>query len=114
MIVAEKLVKWFFFGVIVATMPVWFAMIGRLFDGKPVVPVDLFGHGELLLFASTVSARGVGELIGGGERHRVKRVLCGSFALLVVLLAAGSLTQIARAQTLDTHAVMTVSLWLAI
>jgi hypothetical protein len=61
---AEKLVRWLIFSVVISLLPLLFRFALEATDGKSPTLSDLLSQGELLLISSAIAAAAVGELIG--------------------------------------------------
>jgi len=79
--------KWVWFGLVLAIVPVIFAALRLFIRDAPVTLSALTGQAELLLPAAAISARGIGELLGGQARKSAKRYLAGGSAILILLLS---------------------------
>lgn len=62
--IMEKLLHWFFFGVVMTLVPFLAAFFGDIDRNIKLSCAALFGQGELLIVATVISAGGIGELFG--------------------------------------------------
>lgn len=90
--VFERIVRWFFFSVLLALVPLVFAAL-RFYTRAPSVPLTesfahILGRGDLLLIAAILSARASGELIGSTPTYRAFKVIASGSAVLILLFAA--------------------------
>lgn len=85
---SEKLVKWLFFSVFLALLPLAFNAFGLLFQSQDLTLDGLLQNGELLLVAASLSAAAIGELIGSGPNRRLAKIVSGGGAVLVLCMAS--------------------------
>lgn len=82
---AEKLTRWFIFGVIVSLLPFALAYLNLWASKKPVKVEDLFSRGELLLVSTALGAAAIGELLGIKDTHALYKIIIGGCSFVVVL-----------------------------
>src|SRR5712691_3769846 len=85
---AEKLTRWFVFGVVIASLPVLFNVFHVAIRGGAATIDTLTGRGELLLVAAAISAAAVGDLVGSGPNLRPGKILAGGGAVMVLFAAS--------------------------
>lgn len=87
--ISEKVVRWLFFSVAFATLPVIANFLLAVTQGTyPSGPL-LLGRGDLLIIAAGVAATGVGELQGVvDESWRRVRIVVTAAAYLIVCTAS--------------------------
>jgi hypothetical protein len=59
----DKLIKWFFFSVVIALLPLLFSYARNLTRGNVIQFSYIFSNGELLLISSAIAATSIGELL---------------------------------------------------
>jgi hypothetical protein len=84
----EKLIHWFIFSVLIATIPIGFNFIIRITTGTPVTLISLWGRGELLIIAVGIGGRGIGELLRSDTHRRTLRLLLGGISLILLIIAS--------------------------
>ncbi len=82
---AEKLTRWFIFGVVVSLLPFALAYLNLWASKKPVKIEDLFSRGELLLVSTAIGAAAIGELLGIKETHALYKIIIGGCSFVAVL-----------------------------
>ena len=82
---AEKLTRWFIFGVVVSLLPFALAYLNLWASKKPVKVEDLFSRGELLLVSTAIGAAATGELLGIKETHALYKIIIGGCSFVAVL-----------------------------
>jgi hypothetical protein len=85
----EKLIRWFFFSVVIALLPIMFNGFSALTRGSSLSLKDLIGRGELLLVSAAISAASGSELFGReGERLRKTRLTLVGCSFVIVFIAS--------------------------
>ncbi len=82
---AEKLTRWFIFGVVVSLLPFALAFLNLWASKKPAKIEDLFSRGELLLVSTAIGAAAIGELLGIKDTHALGKIIVGGFSFVTVL-----------------------------
>jgi hypothetical protein len=110
----KALAHWLIFAVLVPLLPLTYVAFHLAIKGDAVELTALVSHGELLLVAAVLSARGVGEALTAGARSPV-RIVAGGLAFIVYGLASYCYAVVADqppdSQALP-HVIRVVSLWL--
>lgn len=113
---AEKLTRWFLFGVIVALLPVIFNYLHLRTRASSVSFDDIAGRGELLLVAAGIAATAIGDLLGSSASMKVPKIIAGGFSVIVLGLASLYFADVAAAylsnQNINAHIVSNTSLTL--
>lgn len=82
---AEKLTRWFIFGVVVSLLPFALAFLNLWASKKPAKIEDLFSRGELLLVSTAIGAAAIGELLGIKDTHTLYKIIIGGCSFIAVL-----------------------------
>jgi len=84
--VADRLLSWFFLGVLGGVMPLLAELVLRVALRRPHSLTALVGHGELLLIAVVIGSSAVGTLVSSAASRRVRTVAWGlGFPCLLLL-----------------------------
>jgi len=84
--VADRLLSWFFLGVMGGLMPLLAELVLRVALRRPHSLTALIGHGELLLIAVVIGSSAVGTLVSSAASRRVRTVAWGlGFPCLLLL-----------------------------
>lgn len=83
---AEKLSKWFGFGVLVALAPLAVRMIDVI--GSPAWLPPVIGRGELIIVACGLCAAAIGDLISASRGSVPLRILTGALTALLLLTSS--------------------------
>lgn len=84
----EKVLRWLFFGVLMALAPFLALLINDITNSTPMSLASFFGHGELLIVATIIAAGGIGDLFGTEvRRERRMAKLIVLFCCIAVLVA---------------------------
>ena len=109
---AERISRWFVFGVIIALVPLGFAYVNQRIDGRTPALAEVIGRGELLLVSTAIAAAAAGELIASGRDRAVRKLLSGGGCVAIVLAASLCFAAVQGKTAPDLAAVGTVSVWL--
>lgn len=95
----EKLLHWLFFGVVMALVPFAAAIFSDVDRGKSFAFSSLFGHGDLLIIATIISAGGIGDLFGTAvdKRHRTPKLVvlgCSIVSIAVTCIWFGDISSL--------------------
>lgn len=82
---AEKLTRWFIFGVVVSLLPFALAYLNLWASKKPAKIEDLLSRGELLLVSTAIGAAAIGELLGVKDTHALYKIVIGGCSFVAVL-----------------------------
>jgi len=83
--VREKLLRWAFFGVVFAVLPIIFNAVSAVSRNQNISLYVLLSHGELLLVSAGISAASGGELFGSEEpTFRQTRLFLVGMSFLIV------------------------------
>lgn len=83
---AEKLTRWFIFGVVVSLLPFALAYLNLWASKKPAKIEDLLSRGELLLVSTAIGAAAIGELLGVKDTHALGKIIVGGCSFVAVLM----------------------------
>jgi hypothetical protein len=112
----EKIVKWAFFSVLMALIPLIASWLNTGTSGKSATLTQTIGEGQLLLIASALCARSCGELFGSGKTSSRFKIAVGASTLCILLLSAMQFSNIAasirNSAALNTDAIVNNSLTL--
>jgi hypothetical protein len=88
---AERLVKWTFFSVLVALLPLVFAYLIPAVGGKAATVTAVIGKGELFVVSASLCAAAVGDLIGKSHEDPGRRIfayVAGGSAVVTLMLCS--------------------------
>lgn len=87
---AEALVQWIVFSVIIALSPILYNLLKRIGTHKNVGVINISPRGELLLVSAAISASAIGKilLIGSTEASILKLIFGGSCVLMLMITSA--------------------------
>jgi hypothetical protein len=94
---AEKIVRWLIFSVVIALLPLAFNYIRILIQGTNPTLVVLLSRGELLLVSAAIAAAAIGELIASGEEWRIAKYVAGGGCVSVLFLTSALFAEISNA-----------------
>jgi len=98
-------VRWLVFNVVIALFPIWAAQIVRFATHTEGSFAESIREGDLLIFASTISASGLGT--GLFERDlRVTYIAFACTGLILLLMVSGGLVFIIMQGRLETKEMM--------
>jgi hypothetical protein len=84
--VADRVLSWFFLGVVGGLMPLLAELVLRVALRRPHSLMALVGHGELLLITVVIGSSAVGTLVTSAASSRVRTVAWGlGFPCLLLL-----------------------------
>ncbi len=83
---AERLIRWFVFSVLVALLPFVWNWISLVTQEKAATLETMFCRGELFLVSCALCAAALGELIGTGRKFAEFKLLVGFGCLSVLML----------------------------
>ena len=97
--ISEKLLHWLFFGVVMALVPFIAAIFSDVDRDKAFSFPSLFGHGDLLIIATIISAGGIGDLFGTAvdKRHRTPKLIvlgCSIVSVAVTCMWFGDISSL--------------------
>lgn len=97
--ISEKLLHWLFFGVLMALVPFIAAIFSDVDRDKTFDFSSLFGHGDLLIIATIISAGGIGDLFGTAvdKRHRTSKLIvlgCSIVSVAVTCMWFGDISSL--------------------
>jgi uncharacterized membrane protein len=96
--VREKLLRWAFFGLVFAVLPIIFNAVSAVTRNQDISLYVLLSHGELLLVSAGIAAASGGELFGSEEsRFRQTRLFLVGMSFLIVCAASLWFADIAAA-----------------
>lgn len=107
---AEKLVRWFIFSVLIALLPIVFAYWHIATDGKHPNWASIVAHGELMLVSVALAADAIGELIGRGAAKPLKKILAGGGCTITVISASFYFADVSSKPPVDLELVLRTSL----
>ncbi len=111
--ILNKLLKWTFFGVILAIVPIVFSMLFHRAFSESFGFEKHLSDGELLLITAGLCAAGLGELLGSSDENKSGKITCGGTSVVILLLSAGLYTAFANAEMykedFDVDFVLTIS-----
>jgi hypothetical protein len=109
---AEKFARWFVFSVVIALLPLVFKYVVGLTDGLVPSAAALLSHGELLLVSVAITAAAVGELIGGGRRRMVLKLLAGGGCIATILFCSLYFASVSQRTVVHPEVVAHISMML--
>jgi hypothetical protein len=86
--VAERLIVWIIFSVIVALTPIIFNAILTFITGSTPTLSQLLKNGELLIIAVAVGADAVGKLVGSGTSKKIYKILSAGVCILLIIVSS--------------------------
>ena len=92
---SEKIVKWGFFSVAMALIPLVASALNQGSSGANPSINEIVGKGELLLIASALCARSCGELFGSGKASSRFKIAVGASSLFILVLSAMQFSHVA-------------------
>ncbi len=112
----QKLLNWLIFSVAMALLPIVFTALSLRTRGNAVDFATLVSHGELLIVAAALSARGVGEILLARSPNSLTRTIVGGAALVILGLASLYFADVAAGHRsgdrLQIDVIRDTSLWL--
>lgn len=106
-----KLLRWFFFSVVIALVPIFCTFLFLAGDGKNFSLAEALAHGELLLIAVAIASDAIGDLIGSGKEKTGLKISCGAGCLLSVLCGSAYFGHVTSEPKVDANFVYWYSLW---
>lgn len=75
---AERVVRWFVFSVVLALLPLAFRFAWQSTSSNTPTVANILSQGELLLVSAAIAAAAVGELVARGRQSPIMQILaCG-------------------------------------
>nr|VFJ48057.1 MAG: hypothetical protein BECKDK2373B_GA0170837_101954 [Candidatus Kentron sp. DK] len=111
-----KLTRWFLFGAVIASLPIWFNLYRLIIPGSEPVMLLIAScsHGEPLLVSAAISGAALGVLLGSGSRMLVAKAVAGLGCAVVLVLASIGFAYVAgnpdRVLPLDPESIALASL----
>jgi len=109
-----NVLKWLFFGVLLALVPLGSGWILKLIVGSNSSLEALISQGELLLITAGLCAAGVGSLIGSGSNLARAKIVSAGSSIIILLLSALVFSFISNPGALsvqpDTEVIMVASI----
>lgn len=113
--VANKLVRWFIFGVVVAIVPLAYSYLDLVLKKKAPTLTSIIGDGGLLLIISAICAGALGELIGSGSGATVFKIISSGGTIVTLLLSSflfASIIEGKMTSGFDDAAIASTSAWI--
>jgi hypothetical protein len=88
MLILEKLVRWIFFGVIMALLPIAFKIIAVYMKTGAYSVADILAQGELLLVASALCGAAIGELFVSPPSLKLAKIIVGGSTVIILIMAS--------------------------
>jgi hypothetical protein len=85
---AEKVIRWLLFSVLIALLPLGFNAISLFTRGISVDLVNLVSRGELLLISTAICAAAVGELVPTGPALRISKIIVVGSTVIILIAAS--------------------------
>ncbi len=86
---AEKMVRWVIFSVVIALLPIIFNYLSMLTKGLPTSLEIVISRGELLIVSAAINAAAIGELFGSGTTNkRIPKIIAGGVCVIILLLTS--------------------------
>jgi hypothetical protein len=88
MLIIEKLVRWIFFGVFMALLPIAFKIIAIYLKTGIYNVSETLAQGELLIVASALCGAAVGELFGAPVGLKLAKIIVGGSAVIILIITS--------------------------
>ena len=112
---ANKLVRWFIFGVVIAIVPLAYSYLDLVMKRKTPTLTSIIGDGGLLLIISAICAGALGELIGSGRGATVFKIISSGGTVVILLLSSLLFASIIEGKLtagFDASAIASTSAWI--
>lgn len=90
----EKMTRWIIFNVIIALLPLLLNYFIIRTSGRAADMAMLIAKGEILLISAAIAAGAIGELLNGGDGHRIAKYVAGGSCVILLFMTAGWFTHI--------------------
>jgi len=111
--VFAKVARWFFFGVLIALVPLAYSYENLIIKSEPVSFSKITSGGELLIIVWTLCAGAIGELFGNGPKFLISKIISGGLCTIVLIYSALLFASISEARVdhkaLDENAILFAS-----
>lgn len=84
----KKIIAWVTFSIMISIFPLLLNIAYAFGNNKPIVFLELFAHGELLLISVGISADAIGDLISSGNIKSVTSIIVLCCCILILLFSA--------------------------
>ncbi len=87
----DRLIKWLFFSILIALLPLAFTWIYSYINNLERSYVDIVGRGELLLISASICAAALGDLIGTSHQRKgttIAAYIAGGSAVVILMLCS--------------------------
>jgi hypothetical protein len=85
---AEKVSRWFLFGVLISLVPLFWSYENLIIKAQPATMAKIVGNGELLIIVWALCAGALGELFGSNGDYKNFKIISGGLTLIVLIAAA--------------------------